>query len=126
MKTAALRLALAFPSLAVAQTAWERYVQLPSPQNADAVTEIAYSPNSSLEYSGIAILESQVASGDVNSLRLAFRLSKQADGGGLHDLFVAIARAIRPHPETFLAELNAAGLDTRLWRYALLSVGEEY
>src|SRR5262245_50241007 len=126
MKTAALWLTLAFPSFAMAQTTWERYVQLPSPENADAVTEIAYSPNSSLESSGIWILESQVTSGDVSSLRLAFKLSKQADGGTLHDLFVAIARSIRPHPETFLAELKSAGLDTQLWPYVLLSVGEEY
>jgi hypothetical protein len=126
MKLAVLSISLALPSMCFGQTAWERYVQLPSPENADAVQEIAYSVDSSAEYSGTSILESQVISGDLSALRLALRLSKRADGGTLHDLFIAISRTIRPRPETFVAELVAADLDTKLWPNLLLSVGEEY
>ena len=93
-----------------AETAWEIYLAYPSAGNAKPVTAVTYSnpKSNALGYveTDLVILQNQVNAGDIESLRLAFRLRSQADGGLLEDLTALIGHSIRINPVLFLNVVN--------------------
>ena len=101
----------------LAGTPWENYVDHPSPQNAKVVKVLSYSKveagmserHGETWEADLGILENQVAAGDVQALRLAFRLLSDADGAMAEALSQIIGRSIRPFPAQFLRELTNFG-----------------
>ena len=119
-------------SLALAQTAWERYIEIPSPENADLVDRMEYSPDAlsprdTYRFEHVLLLETQISSGDPAAFRLAYRLRGNAASAALfEDLNKALSRMIRPHPKVFLAEIQKLGTSSESLFDALLTTGEEY
>jgi hypothetical protein len=117
---------LPFSSSALAQTAWERYLDEPNAGNAGLVTTLAYSQPREGGYDAgdLEILKLQVLAGDPSAYALAFRLRSQADGGLAEDLGAILASAIRPHPEFFLRQV--AALDASCAGFDIDVAGLEY
>ena len=116
---------------AFGQTAWESYVQLPKPENAEAVERIEYSRGAISEgdiyqYERILLLETQIVAGDAAAWRLAYRLRAKSDAALREYMNRALSRMIRPHPKIFLQEFQKLGTPSEALFDALLMVGEEY
>ena len=93
-----------------AQTDWERYVQVPSSENAARVQSSSYSDRASSRerlYEDLAVLEVEVRSGDIEAVRLAFRLLGESDGHVAEALCAILTRLIRSDPQVFLEELDS-------------------
>jgi hypothetical protein len=94
-----------------AQTAWERYLQEPTPELARATHLAAYSnprpvgeaPRDRL-LQDLGIIEYEVAAGNKESILLIFRINAQfPNAGALSERFAEIAgRGIRSNPEAYL------------------------
>ena len=122
---------VALSDAAFGQTAWESYIQLPSPENAEAVERIEYSKGAIPErdtyrFEHILLLETQIAAGDAAAWRLAYRLRAKSDGALYEDINHALSRMIRPHPKIFLQEFQKLGIPSESLFDALLMTGEEY
>jgi hypothetical protein len=111
-----------------AETPWERYLACPNPAAAARVTQIAYSPGVNAEKrmsDDLDILEVQVISRDVESMRLALRLLGKAEGGHVEEtLDIMLGRLIRIDPRLFLVELKRAGVKN--WGGAVGNFGGPY
>ena len=82
---------LGLSSAAYGQTAWENYIRLPSPENAEAVMRIDYTQGAIPErdtyrFEHILVLETQIAAGDAAAWRIAYRLRANADGALYEDI----------------------------------------
>ena len=124
-------LAILFASSVNAETAWEKYVSLPSPSNAEVTNSIEYSAETpgdewGYEYQHIRLLESQVIAGDLAAFRLAYRARESADGALLEYLSKVSSRLIRVDAAAFLGEVQKLEMPERTLETILLTVGEEY
>ena len=133
LKATILIFSILLPAMpAVAETPWEVYLAIPSPQNAKYVEEISYSTdNDEFLWYDLMLLETQVASGDVEALKLTLRLAKVADGDMLdaellHALEIIASRSIRSHPDRFLEAATADTSSDQFVNAVLAVVGEEY
>lgn len=114
MRSLALIVLLCAAASLVAQAAtptdWEIYLIAPSPERARAVTHIEYSVDKDATASGerlekdLGILRYEVASGDEQSARLAFRAQRQfgASAAIAEYLDTIIGRAARSNPRAYL------------------------
>jgi hypothetical protein len=114
-----------------AETPWEAYLSLPTPENASRVTKIEYTPGAIPDKHGywaphLGILTNQILGGDRESFRLAYRLRQHADGGLLEELTMVLNRAIRARPEFFLEEMSALHPNHATLKTILLMPGLEY
>jgi hypothetical protein len=114
-----------------AETPWEAYLSLPTPENASRVNKIEYTPGAIPEKYGywaphLDILRDQILGGDRESFRLAYRLRQHADGGLLEDLTMVLGQAIRSRPEFFLEEMSALRPNHATLKTILLMTGLEY
>jgi hypothetical protein len=112
-------------------TRWELYLAFPSPENAARVSEIAYSPGAIPEGYGyddedLAILQSQVLAGDREAFRLTYRLTRNASGALLEDLYDILAQSIRPQTTLFLREMAALAPPDSTLSDILLKPGLQY
>ena len=91
-------------------TPWERYLELPTPENARSVQSATYINRERLEELDwdLALLEAQVLSSDAEAVALAFRLRRQSDGQISEILDLMLGRMIRIDPLLFLQELAVA------------------
>ena len=125
-----LALALALQTSAIAGTPWEQYLDRPSPQAASTVRQRSYTQGSGDASRGTAddlqILALQVYAGDKQALELTLRLSAQADGGDLEDLYAIAGHAIRGHPRTFLEAVVAAKVSAAALAIIVQMPGLEY
>ena len=102
-------LTLLLAGSAFAQTAWEQYLELPTPENAARVQQALYSDPSTRGRSlheDLLLLEIQVISADREAVRLAYRLSVESDGHYSEMLDAMLGRLIRIDPKLFLQELK--------------------
>ena len=103
------------------RVAFERYVNLPTPLNAEEVCKLLPSRNqfacsgekeerATREYLysfyQIGMLDRQVISRDRSAVRLAFQLKAIADGAFAEELDIILGKLIRIDPLLFLEELN--------------------
>lgn len=96
---------------ASAQTAWERYLTLPTPGNARAVHMLTYSDtaaNVDRLLEDLELLRDQLDAGDTAAVQLTFRLLPQADGVYAETLGNMLGRLVRSRPTLFLRELDRA------------------
>jgi len=98
-------LTLFISNLAISSNAWENYLNLPSSENAALVV---LSPANTLNERDLEILNVQVLSGDLEALKLAFRLKEwlklaAATSEGLSKI---IGRSVRSFPEKFLLAIQ--------------------
>jgi hypothetical protein len=119
--------ALAGPS----PTKWEAYLAFPSPENAAQVSQIAYSPGAIPQGYGydsedLAILQTQVLAGDIEAFRLTYRLTRNASGALLEDLYDILAQSIRPQTTLFLREMARVGPPDTTLGDILLKPGLQY
>ena len=122
---------LAVTSSASAETQWEAYLAVPTPENAVHVKKIEYTPGAIPEKYGywapdLEILRDQVLGGDQESFRLAYRLRKVSDGGLLEELTIILSHVIRARPEFFLNEMSALNPSKAALDDILLMPGLEY
>jgi hypothetical protein len=93
-----------------AQTPWERYLSRPTPEGAKQVLSASYRDSSSADpdrlFNDLELLAVQVAAGDREAVRLAFRLYSEADGAYAETLDILLGRIVRIHPTLFLEELQ--------------------
>ncbi|ANM30001.1 hypothetical protein ABI59_11110 [Acidobacteria bacterium Mor1] len=91
-------------------TPWERYLELPTPENARAVQSATYIDRERLQDLDwdLLMLEVQVLSSDSEAVALAFRLRRQSDGHISETLDIMLGRLIRINPQLFLQELAVA------------------
>jgi hypothetical protein len=118
-------------SVAFGATSWEQYLELPTPQNASRVTAIEYSPSRTPKGGwnpgDLQLLQNQVLAEDPEAFRLAVRLYRNTDTGGLaEDLGILLGRAIRPHPTFFLREVAALKMPCSQLSWPLNAPGDEY
>lgn len=118
-------------SLAFAETPWEAYLSLPTPDNASRVTQMEYTPGAIPNKYGywppdLDILRNQVLGGDREAFHLAYRLLQKADGALLEDLTMVLSRVIRARPAFFLEEMSALRPNRALLKSILLMPGLEY
>jgi hypothetical protein len=108
MKLVAILLLLASTTVA-AKTPWETYLDEPSGHNAARVEAITYSRlvEGGYDADDLDILRLQVLAADPAAFRLTYRLYRGSDGGLSEELAAILASSIRPHPEFFLAEVEA-------------------
>jgi hypothetical protein len=116
---------------AKAETLWEQYLALPTPENAKKVVSIEYTKGAIPDDYGywapdLLILQNQILGGDKESFRLAYRLRQNSDGGLLEDLTAILGRSIRPKPNMFLSEMLMLNPDSRALRSILRMPGLEY
>lgn len=120
----------AFSSANAAGTAWERYLDFPSAENARLVHKMAYSSHKNDIEEGaagdLAILRTQVVAGDRAAFDLTYLLMQSADGGVLEDLQAILASAIRSQPEMFLLEVGHLNPSEETLKSILLMPGLEY
>jgi hypothetical protein len=93
---------------ALAETSWERYLALPNPIHARAVTSATYgqapelgSESERLEFD-LQLLATQASAGDIEALRLVLRLSATQDGSTLEELGSIMGGTVRSRPALFL------------------------
>jgi hypothetical protein len=101
--------ALGFATAASAQTPWEKYLDLPTPENARKVQSASYSDSSADHdrlYEDLDLLEVQMDAGDREAVRLAFRLYSEADGHYAETLDIMLGRLVRINPTLFLEEVQ--------------------
>jgi hypothetical protein len=111
-----------------AETPWEAYLALPTPENASKVVGIEYTPGAIPENYGywapdLDILRNQVIGGDKESFKLTYRIIKKSDGGLLEDLIVILSHTIRARPEFFLREMSELNPEHSLLGSILLMPG---
>ncbi|NQZ24683.1 MAG: hypothetical protein HRT53_21925 [Colwellia sp.] len=94
-------------NLVVASDAWKNYLNLPTPENAALVI---LSPGSDQIEEGLDILEIQVFAGDLEAIKLAFRLKKWMNLSAAisEGLSVIVGRSIRSFPEKFLIAIKSS------------------
>lgn len=113
-----------------ADTAWERYLNLPSAENARLVHKMTYSAHKDRAEDGsagdLAILRIQVVAGDRAAFDLAFLLMRNAQGGVLEDLQAILASAIRSQSVMFLQAVGQLSLPAETLESILLMPGLEY
>jgi hypothetical protein len=122
---------LAATRLVFAETPWEVYLSLPTPENATRVTKIEYTPGTiSNKYRywapDLNIMGNQILGGDREAFRLAYRLLQKADGGLLEELTIVLSRVIRVRPGVFLEEMSALRPNRATLKSILLMPGLEY
>ncbi len=119
------------------ETALKAYVNYPSSENANRVTNALpkehapwgesspSSPASQYIYEGhrFSMLEHQVGAAHVESVRLAFRLFSISDGGFTEDLQIVLGKLIRPSPKLFLEELDRSAISNSYYDGLLMSNG---
>ncbi len=101
--------ALGFGTAASAQTPWEKYLDLPTAENARKVQAATYSvpsDNHDRLYEDLELLEVQVVAGDRQAVRLALRLYSEADGHYAETLDILLGRLVRVNPRLLLEELR--------------------
>jgi hypothetical protein len=101
--------ALILSTAALAQTPWENYLELPTPDNAARVQHAVYTNPTSRDnrlFEDLLLLEIQVISADREAVRLAFRLFAESDGHYSETLCIMLGRLIRIDPALFLQELE--------------------
>ena len=105
-----LILMFAAPILGASEiTAWERYLDRPTSENAQAVRNISYTEKSETRerlYDDLALLAVQIVSSNHESVRLAYRLRSRADGHLAETIDVMLGRLIRVNPHLFLTVLE--------------------
>lgn len=106
----AMLLACSLSAPARAQTAWETYLEWPSPENATRVERADYSIAAQAErlYDDLGLLERQILALDREAVRLAFRLHPTSDGHYAETLDIVLGLVIRLDPRTFLEELKSS------------------
>jgi hypothetical protein len=113
-----------------AATPWERYVALPTPENARVVRALQYSPGRGSEFGyeldDIQVLADQVLAEDPEAFQLAVRLYVQSDAGLAEDLGLLLGRCIRAHPNFFLRQVARSGHTCSDLSLVLNAPGLEY
>jgi len=91
----------------LASNDWENYLNLPTPENAASV--ISPPINEQIE-GGLDILEIQILAGDLEALKLAFRLKKwvHLSAATSEGLSIIIGRTIRGFPQNFLTAIKSS------------------
>jgi hypothetical protein len=122
---------ICLPSVAcAANTAWEKYLNFPSAENARLVHKMTYSSHKDnaeeVAAGDLAILRIQVVAGDRAAFGLAYLLMRSSDGGVLEDLQAILASAIRSHPLVFLEEVDRLNIPEKTLESVLLMPGLEY
>ena len=127
-----LLLSVLLASAAWPATPWERYLESPTPENASYAQKAEYTDKASRDhrlFDDLELLEVQVISGDRAAVRLALRLSRDADGHYAETLDIMLGRLIRIKPTMFLREMKSH-LDRDRNPYLLdgilLNYGEAY
>lgn len=128
MKYIAFLVASSWATNVLAATAWENYLDLPTPANAALVQTIEYSAPVMGGYDAgdLDILEAQIRAADAQAFRLAYRLYTKADGGLAEELGVMLGRVVRVHPAFFLAQVSALKVQCEKFKWPLNASGLEY
>ncbi len=116
---------------AYANTAWETYINEPSPANATQVATLAYSEGALPKDYGywsphLQILKNQLLARDAAAFQMAVRLMKTADGGLLEELMAVLGSVVRAHPTFFLGQLSKSEIGDESLKSILLMPGLEY
>jgi hypothetical protein len=110
-------------------TAWEEYLDKPTPKRASRVQAISYAApamDPGQQERDLMMLEAQVLSRDIEAVRLAFRLRQTADGHFVEMLDVMLGRLIRIDASLFLREVLRAGVPAQLLDSLVGNFGPEY
>ncbi len=132
MKQFAIFILFSFCASASAETLWEQYLAHPTPENAIAVNDVAYTSGAIPENYGywapdFLILKNQILGGDSASFNLALRLLAKSNGGGLHEELVGVvASAIRPKTNMFLKGVSNSDISNGTIEFILNFAGLEY
>jgi hypothetical protein len=91
----------------VASSAWDNYLNFPSPENAALVIS---PPKSDQMEEDLDILEIQVISGDLEAIKLALRLKDwlKLSAATSEGLSVIIGRSVRSFPEKYMLAINSS------------------
>ena len=123
---------LLFPVSVNAETLWEKYLWLPTPENASKVEKIEYSEGSIPEnygywYPDLLVMKNQILGGDKESFRLAFRIKQSTNGAALIEhINDILGSVIRSNPELFLQEIKYINPSTYSLKSVLKMTGDEY
>jgi len=127
MKTISGLLLFLFFHSAFAETAWEKYLENPTPKQAALVNKVEASDQGNAGGdSELQILQNQVLAQDSEAFQLAYRLYKSSDGGLAEDLGALLARTIRAHPQFFLQQIALLKVPCTKLAWVLNTPGLEY
>jgi hypothetical protein len=108
-----------------AETAWEKYLAKPTPEQAERVNKIEYADPGN-KHDGLQILQNQVLAQDSQAFRLAYRLYQSPDAAESEELGALLARTIRVHPQFFLRQIMSLNIPCSKVAWILNTPGLEY
>jgi hypothetical protein len=127
-----LSIALVLPGslyAAGSMTAWEEYLQKPTPERAARIRAISYSAaavRAEQQEMDLMLLEVQVLARDMEAVRLALRLRPAVDGHFAEMIDIMLGRLIRIDAALFLREVGRAGAADHRLDSLVGDFGQEY